>query len=384
MSLLHELFCSYGPQYLERFGQAMPGAHKKVIAAIMRCRTESNGSVLYQCAACGAQHVVHRCCGNRHCPGCQHHKSYHWLERQLKRQLPGHHFLLTFTVPEPLRSFIRSHQRIAYSALFEASSGAIKKLTADEKYIGADTPGFFGVLHTWGRQLHYHPHIHYLVPGGALSSEDHQWHPSSPGFYLPVRALSKIFRAKFRDKIESEGLLEEIPAALWSIDWNVNCQAVGNGAATLGYLSRYVFKVAISESRIIRVDQQHVLFRYRKPHSNRVRTMALPIMEFMRRFLQHVLPTGFMKVRYYGFLSPSFSVPLEEVKARIEMAHGFTVRAAEVEIEAPAPILCRHCGGALQYRRTILPPAYSLSGGMGLRRDRVAEPAMMGSVASGP
>jgi Putative transposase/Transposase zinc-binding domain len=384
MGLLHELFCSYGPQYLERFGQTMPHAHKKVIAAIMRCRTESNGSVFYQCTACGAHHIVARSCGNRHCPGCQHHKSRQWLQRQLERQVPGHHFMLTFTVPEPLRPFLRRHQRIGYEALFAASVGAIKKLAADEKYIGADTPGFFGVLHTWGRQLHYHPHIHYLVPGGALSSADGQWHPSSPGFYLPVRALSRIFRAKFRDEIAKEDLLGEIPAEVWGIDWNVNCQALGNGAASLRYLSRYVFKVAISEHRIIRVDEQHVFFRYRRPHSNRVRTMALPIMEFMRRFLQHVLPSGFMKVRYYGFLSPSFSVPIEEVKARIKMAHGFALRAAEVEIEAPAPMRCPRCGGVLQYRRTILPPAYSLSGAMGLRRDRVAEPAIMGSVASGP
>jgi Putative transposase/Transposase zinc-binding domain len=304
MGLLHELFCSYGPQYLERFGQTMPHAHKKVIAAIMRCRTESNGSVFYQCTACGAHHIVARSCGNRHCPGCQHHKSRQWLQRQLERQVPGHHFMLTFTVPEPLRPFLRRHQRIGYEALFAASVGAIKKLAADEKYIGADTPGFFGVLHTWGRQLHYHPHIHYLVPGGALSSADGQWHPSSPGFYLPVRALSRIFRAKFRDEIAKEDLLGEIPAEVWGIDWNVNCQALGNGAASLRYLSRYVFKVAISEHRIIRVDEQHVFFRYRRPHSNRVRTMALPIMEFMRRFLQHVLPSGFMKVRYYGFLSP--------------------------------------------------------------------------------
>jgi hypothetical protein len=154
--------------------------------------------------------------------------------------------------------------------------------------------------------------------------------------------------------------LEEIPSEVWGIDWNVNCQAVGDGEATLGYLSRYVFKVAISESRIMRVDEQHVLFRYRKPHSNRVRTMTLPIMEFMRRFLQHVLPTCFMKVRYYGFLSPSFSAPLEEVKARIEMAHGFALSTSQVEIEAPAPMRCRHCGGALQYRCTILPPPPSI------------------------
>jgi len=384
MGLLQELFCTHGPQYLERFGQAMPVAHKKVIDAIMRCRTAANGSTLYQCEACGEQHLIHRSCGNRHCPGCQHEKSRAWLARQLERQLPGHHFMLTFTVPEPLRAFLRAHQRIGYGALFEASAGAIKKLAADPKYIGADTPGFFGVLHTWGRQLHYHPHIHYLVPGGALASEDRQWHPSSPGFYLPVRALSPIFRAKFRDAMDEAGLLAQIPLEVWNIDWNVNCQAVGSGEASLRYLSHYVFKVAISDSRILSVDEHNVRFRYRKPHSNRVRTMALPIMEFMRRFLQHVLPSGFMKVRYYGFLSPSCSVPIEEVKARIEMAHGFALPAAEVQIEAPPAMRCRHCGGILKYLRSILPPELARFGLLAPLRHRALQTATTGSPASGP
>ena len=384
MGALQSLFCTHAPQYLERFGQTMPGTHKKVIAAIMRCRSQDNGATVYQCASCGELHVVQRCCGNRHCPGCQHQKTRQWLEWQLHRQLPGHHFMLTFTVPEALRTFIRSHQAIGYGALFEASSGAIKKLVPDPKYIGADTPGFFGVLHTWGRQLHYHPHIHYLVPGGALSSEDRQWHPSSPGFYLPVRALSRIYRAKFRDAIQREGLLAQIPPEVWSIDWNVNCQAVGSGEASLAYLSRYVFKVAISERRIVRVDDTHVFFQYRKPHSNRVRTMALAIMEFMRRFLQHVLPTSFMKVRYYGFLSPSSSVPIDEVKARIEMAQGFMARAPEIEIEAAAPMLCRNCGGVLRLCRVILPPRRApITVNLPLR-EPVVKPASSAALGPGP
>ena len=171
-----------------------------------------------------------------------------------KHDHAAHHFMLTFTVPEQLRPFIRGHQRLAYGALFEASAGAIKKLTPDPKYIGAHCPGFLGVLHTWGRQLQYHPHIHYLVPGGAVSSEDGRWHACSPGFYLPVHALSAIFRAKFRDAMDELGLLGEIPSAVWELDWNVNCQAVGSGQATLKYLARYVFKVAICDQRIVRFD----------------------------------------------------------------------------------------------------------------------------------
>jgi hypothetical protein len=264
--------------------------------------------------------------------------------------------MLTFTVPQSLREFVRSHQRIGYGALFEASAGALKKLAADPRYLGGDLAGFLGVLHTWGRQLQYHPHIHYLVPGGAISSTDRQWHASSADFYLPVRALSKIFRAKFRDAIAAQGLLAAIPAEAWDIDWNVNCQAVGDGQATLAYLARYVFKVAIAESHIVTIDEQAVTFRYRKVHSSRARTMRLPIPEFMRRFLQHVLPTGFMKVRYYGFLSPNCSVPIEELKARIEMAHGFAQQSPPIEIEPPAPMRCPHCGGSLRFVRSTAVP----------------------------
>lgn len=148
--------------------------HKELYSNARRFGPHENGATVYQCAACGEPHVTHRSCGNRHCPGCQQHRSYQWLARQLERQLPTHYFMLTFTVPEPLRAFLRSHQRIGYGALFEASSGAIKALAQDR--LGADTPGFFEVLHTWGRQLSYHPHIHYVVPGGALSSADSRWH----------------------------------------------------------------------------------------------------------------------------------------------------------------------------------------------------------------
>ncbi|OFW19227.1 MAG: transposase [Acidobacteria bacterium RIFCSPLOWO2_02_FULL_59_13] len=353
MGALQQLFREHGAGYLARFGDSMPNNHRKVIGAIERCRSEQAGHTLYHCQACGKSHVIARSCGNRHCPGCQHHKTQAWLQCQLQRQLPGAHFMLTFTVPASLREFVRSHQRAGYAALFEASAGAIKKLAADPRYLGGDLAGFLGVLHTWGRQLQYHPHIHYLVPGGAISSTDRQWHASSAGFYLPVRALSKIFRAKFRDAMAAQGLLAAIPAEAWDIDWNVNCQPVGDGQASLAYLARYVFKVAISERRIVSIDEHAVTFRYRKVHSNRARTMRLPIAEFLRRFLQHVLPTGFMKVRYYGFLSPSCSVPIEELKARIAMAHGFAQQPPPIEIEPPTPMRCPHCGGSLRFVRSM-------------------------------
>jgi hypothetical protein len=355
---INDIFRTFGPEYLERHGEAVPREHRKAIQAIRDCRTEACGTTAYRCEECGKPHIVYRSCGNRHCPTCQHHKTRLWLQKQMERQLPGHHFMITFTVPEALRPFIRSHQRVAYSALFKASSETLNMLASDEKFMGGDLPGFFGVLHTWGRTIDYHPHIHYIATGGAFSTSGGTWHPSRLDFYLPVRALSKIFRAKFRGAMEKAGLLDQIPDEVWQMEWIVNSQAVGASEASLKYLAPYVFRVAISNTRILSVEDRTVTFRYRKSGSNRWRTMALEIMEFIRRFLQHVLPTGFMKVRYYGFMNTNCAVPLEKISALIQLAHGFDLAMPESEVEPPAPMVCPKCGGTLKLLFVSLPQRY--------------------------
>ncbi|CAB1080773.1 Transposase [Olavius algarvensis Delta 1 endosymbiont] len=231
----------------------------------------------------------------------------------------------------------------------------IKKLAADPKYIGADMPGFFGVLHTWGRQMPYHPHIHYVVAGGAFSKSDGNWHCSRIDFFLPVKALSKIFKAKFRDLMKNSKLYHQIPAEVWNQDWIVNSKAIPTSEHSIKYLAAYVFKVAISNSRIIKVENRQVFFKYRKPKSNRWRTMAVDVMEFMRRFLQHVLPTGFMKLRYYGFLHPACSVPLEKIEALIELAFGFEITAPKTVLKSPEPMICKSCSATLVLRSSLLP-----------------------------
>jgi hypothetical protein len=355
MATITEIFRTFSPEYIDRYGDAIPQEHLKAINAINQCRTEAAGVALYECRECAETSRVNRSCGNRHCPTCQNDKTRQWLERQLQRQLPGHHFMITFTVPEDLRRIIRSHQKVCYSALFTASSDSIKLLVKDQKFVGGDLPGFYGVLHTWGRTQEYHPHIHYIVAGGAVSTTDGKWRSSRIDFFLPVRALSRIFRAKFRDEMIKAGLFDAIPANVWEQEWNVNCQAVGESQASIKYLAPYVFKVAISNHRIVKVEDHRVFFRYRKTHSNRWRTMALDAMEFMRRFLQHVLPTGFMKVRYYGFLNPNCKVGLHTISALIELSYGFTISRPTAELEPWERITCSKCGGTLKLRLIVLP-----------------------------
>jgi cation transport regulator ChaB/predicted RNA-binding Zn-ribbon protein involved in translation (DUF1610 family) len=355
MTTINDIFRMFGPEYLLRFSTYMPANHKKIIRAITDCRTENYGTNVYECEKCGKYHILFRSCGNRHCPACQGFKSHQWVEKQLEKQLPGHHFMITFTVPEQIRHFIRSHQRKTYTALFNAASSAMKKLAKDEKYIGGDLPGFFGILHTWGRQLQYHPHIHFIVTGGAISKATGFWHTSRIDFYLPVRALSKIFKAKFKEQMDKAHLLASIPNEAWAINWNVNCQAVGSSEHSIKYLSRYVFKVAMSNSRIVKLEDRKVFFKYQKQKSQRWRTAQLDVMEFIRRFLQHVLPTGFMKIRYYGFMHPGCSVDLNEISARIQMAYGFEINTSKPETEPPAPFLCPDCGGNLLFRTSVIP-----------------------------
>jgi len=378
MGRLNTLFAQHGAAYLQRFAATMPAVHQKALGALRACRTPSAGMLLCACPDCDRSRLVPRSCGNRHCPTCQGAKAFAWLQRQCARALPTHHFMITFTVPAPLRAFLRSHPRIGHEALFAASSAAIKTLAANPRYGLGDTPGFFGVLHTWGRTLEYHPHIHYVVPGGALDRDDARWHASSPGFFLPVRVLSILYRAKFRDAMARDGLIGQIDPAVWSVHWNVHCQPVGNAHNALAYLSRYVFKVAIGNERILDINDTHVRFNYTASNSHRRRTMTLTIAEFIRRFLQHVLPTGFMKVRYYGFLSPSFKRSFDEIRARVEIAHGFEVEAPAVpDSPPPQPLRCEHCGAPMRRVRVISArPITTLS------RTRHAEAAP--ALAAGP
>jgi len=340
----------YGGEYLQRFGDTMPAEHRKVLRAITACRTGELGTVFYTCVSCGKTHAMGRSCGNRHCPTCQQEKARAWLERQTARLLPCPYFLVTFTLPAELRAFVRAHGRVCYAAMFEASSEALKTLAADPKHVGATLPGFFGVLHTWGRTLDYHPHVHYVVPGGGISEDGSHWKPARADFLVPVKALSMLYRAKFRAIMQREQLLDQIDPAVWHKEFVTDCRAVGDGRASLKYLAPYVFRVAISDQRIVSCDRGKVTFLYKKSGSRRWRTMIVDAMEFIRRFLQHVLPSGFQKVRHYGFLHPQCKMPIEAVRWLASLYYDLmfvlVCHVQVVGIQRPK-LCCASCGGPL-------------------------------------
>ena len=353
----------YGPAYLAKFGVSVPLEHRKVLAMIARCRTGKLGWVIYRCQYCHREHSLARSCGNRHCPSCQQHKTKAWLVDQIARLLPTHYFLLTFTIPASLRSFVRSHQRACYAALFAASSATIRVLAADPKYVGSSNCGFFGVLHTWGRDLNYHPHVHYVVPGGAVSEDGQQWLPSAPNFFIPVKAASKIYREKFREEMRKAGLLTQIDPKIWSEAWVMHSQAVGDGERSLKYLAPYVFRVAISDRRIVAINegadgQGQVTFGYRKSGSNRWRRMTVSAEEFLRRFLQHVLPSGFQKVRHYGFASAVRRKEYDLIRWLVTLAMGlcYLLHAAAPEtVQRRTEFRCEQCGGPVTFFEFVRP-----------------------------
>ena len=280
MPTLADIFRAYLADYQAQ--HPLSRLERRTLQALLDCRSGQLGSTLYQCADCGHQHFIHRSCGNRHCPQCQQHKTRQWLDAQQTRQLPVPHFLLTFTVPQSLRPFLRAHKRVGYEALFRASAEALKKLARDPRLLGTDLPGFTAVLHTWGRQLQYHPHIHYLVPGGGVSPDRNSWLATSANFFLPVEALSPIFRAKFRAEMEKAGLLDQVPSEVWQQHWVVHCQPVGDGSRALQYLARYLFRVALANSRILACQNGVVTFSFRDKKTGASRKMRLKATEFIR------------------------------------------------------------------------------------------------------
>ena len=212
-----EIFRRYGPGYREKYGDRMPYSHLRVMWAIEHCRTEALGGHVYHCQACDENRYCYHSCRNRHCPKCQNEKGQLRLEKQGDLLLPVPYFMLTFTLPAELKKLARHHQKLFYNLLFRASAAATQKLALDPRFVGGKI-GMVGVLHTWGRNLSYHPHVHYLVPAGALADDGKSWLPARTDFLMPVKALSKLFRAKFRDALRKTECFDDVPVSVWGQD----------------------------------------------------------------------------------------------------------------------------------------------------------------------
>ncbi len=354
MSSVAEALRQHADAYLAEFSRGMPIEHKRVLAAITRCRTGELGYLHYQCDSCGRTHGVGRCCGNRHCPNCQSDKTQIWLAKRMAQLLPVPYFLVTFTVPEALRKFVRAHQRDCYQALFDTGSQTIRDLASGKRFIGTDRIGFFGALHTWGRDhAVYHPHVHFVVPGGGVSQDGSRWQACPANFLLPEKAASIVYKAKFRDAIREAGLLDEmnsVASDVWQQNWGVDVEPVGNGVAALKYLAPYVHRVAISDNRIVSVDQTSVTYRFTPTGSKRCVTRNVTGNEFVRGFLQHTLPRRFQKLRYYGFASQNCKLKFAWVQMLVWFYLGWCYLLARQTIAEPPvkrPVRCFECGGTM-------------------------------------
>jgi hypothetical protein len=300
-----EVFRRFAADYLSAHGGSMLASHQRAIADILACRTEALGGHLWRCDQCSAEVFSYHSCKNRSCPKCHTDQTERWLDARKVEMLPTPYFHVTITVPEELRNVLRANQRDGYALLMKAAGEAIIELARDQRYVGA-TVGVLAVLHTWTQQLLYHPHVHCLVTGGGVSENGDHWHPARNAFLVPVKALAKLVRGKLRAAFEKRRPDLVLPKAAWSKPWVVHCTAWGEGEqAVLDYLARYVFRVAITNSRIVGLDEEAVTIRHRPHKSNRCRMSRIPGHEFMRRFLQHVLPKGLHKIRYFGLWHPA-------------------------------------------------------------------------------
>lgn len=316
---LADIFRIHGPQYQAKFKDQMLPSHLKVMQDIEMCRTESLGGQVYFCKECQDHHYSYHSCKNRHCPKCQNDNAQEWLERQYELLLPITHFMNTFTLPDSLRQLARSNQKAIYNILFKTSAAALQTLALDPKYVGGKI-GMFGVLHTWTRGLMYHPHVHYVIPNGGLCADGTQWLSARKNFLMPVKALSIIFRAKFRDELKKTKLFNAVPTETWKKGWVVHSKPVGSGTHAFKYLAPYIFRVAISNRRILKLENGMVTFQYKESDTGKLKTPTIPAEEFIRRFLQHVLPDRFIKVRYYGIWSPNNRHLLNKAKTLLGVA----------------------------------------------------------------
>lgn len=296
---VQDVFRRHGGEFLE--SHKLSPVQGKAFRAIQNCRTSALGAHVDTCDECGFEKISYNSCRNRHCPKCQGTSREQWVEKQNQYLLNTGYFHVVFTLPEKLNSVMLRNQQTAYGLFFKAVSETLLELCADSKYLGA-TPGITAVLHTWGQNLMFHPHIHCIVTGGGLTKE-RKWRASRKKFFLPVKVLSRKFRGKFLSFLEQAGL--PFDSTLYQNEWVVYCKPpFKNASRVIEYLGRYTHRVAISNHRILALHEGKVTFSWRDYRDgNKRKSMTLAADEFIRRFMLHVLPSGFRKIRHYGLLA---------------------------------------------------------------------------------
>jgi hypothetical protein len=352
------------------FVAALPAAQRRVVDDIVACRTAALGGHVEQCDQCGYRQIAYNSCRNRHCAKCQAAARAEWMEARAEELLPCEYFHVVFTLPEQLSPLALQNKRIIYNLLFKAASETLLEIAADPQHLGAQI-GFFAVLHTWGQTLQAHPHLHCVVPGGGLSADNSQWIACRPSFFLPVKVLSRLFRGKFvaflsearkQDQLTYAGQLSALAEAeefncwlreLSRIEWVVYAKPpFGGPQQVLKYLARYTHRVAISNGRLLELDDDKVTFSYKDyAAGNATKTLTLGVQEFTRRYLLHVLPRGFVRIRYYGFLANCRRAEMLELCRRLLPAAKTDPESVnEVQPDgdqsdlSSAPKTCPSCG----------------------------------------
>jgi len=332
-------------------------SHLKAMRDILLCRTRPLGGQTFFCKDCNHTHYAYHSCCSRSCPHCQNDRTTVWLEKQNELLLPASYFMATVTLPGLIRPVAKKNQKKVYSILFQTSAEAILKLAKDKRFLGG-MAGLMGVLQTWRRDLRYHLHIHYLIPGIGISDDRKKICRAKQKFLMHSDPLGIIFKAKFRDAMIKCGLYEQIPKKVWKQDWVINIKPVGNGLSVLKYLAPYIFRTAISEKNILKLENRKVTFRYQDSDTKETKFCSLDAIKFISRFLQHILPRGFVKVRYYGFLHPKRKDVFEKIKELL--GDLLSSKKTDHHSKSKKHWLCPSCGKEMIFMgelpRTRAPP----------------------------
>ena len=341
MSVLADWLGRRAPAWLDGSRSLTP-AQRRALTAIQRCRTPAAGGHVYRCADCTETSFGYHSCHHRACPRCGGANTAAWTKKQEARLLPVPYFLVTFTVPEELRGAFVARPEQLYDLLFRESAAALQEVAATPRLLGAEL-GFVGVLHTWGRQLQRHPHVHYIVPGGGLNADGRKWIATRQNdWLLPVAKLAAVFRRRLEEALRAEAPAwhAAVPAGTWRRPWIVHSQPAGSGANVVKYLARYVGRTAISDDRIVEANDDTVTFKYTDSATQQRKQSTVSAVEFMRRYLQHVLPAGQHRVRYFGWMHPA--AKRRFLKVQTLLAVPIIVTAAVVE-EPRWHLRCPHC-----------------------------------------